>query len=54
MLDVEAAIPFKSELMLEKKSRLVLARRLELATREVLFVESLRLSDWFCLEKESP
>lgn len=42
MLDVVAAMPFKSELIFEKKSRLVPANSPLLAwTREVLLIESL-------------
>lgn len=54
MLEVVAAIPLRSELMLEKKSRPVPARRPELATSDVLLVESLLESGEDCFENESP
>lgn len=54
MLVVAAVIPFRSELMFEKKSRLVPESNPELATKEVLLVDSLRESAEPCFEKESP
>lgn len=54
MLEVVAAIPLRSELMLEKKSRPVPARSPELATNDVLLVESLLESTEDCFENESP
>lgn len=54
MLEVVAAMPLRSELIFEKKSRPVPAKSPELATNDVLLVESLLESGEVCFENESP
>jgi hypothetical protein len=54
MLVVLAAIPFKSELMLEKKSRLAPEITLEVATKDVELLVDSRRDSGVPLVKESP